>query len=175
MYRTRNAACLEGYRGFESHPLRHRRSLSRLSVGTVRIAPENAQLFPPKRTRSLNSEAFSRPTEPAGSLYLRASTSWSPFPACWVIKPCTPNREPRFSSRFGPSLSCAGLVVPGASVGTREEEGNTRLCQSSSRPAEVRRPCALSGQPGSIFFHRPRRGKSNPLKPILRQALRLSL
>ena len=23
MYRTRNAACLEGYRGFESHPLRH--------------------------------------------------------------------------------------------------------------------------------------------------------
>ncbi len=24
MYRTRNAACLEGHRGFESHPLRHR-------------------------------------------------------------------------------------------------------------------------------------------------------
>lgn len=24
MYRTRNAACLHGYRGFESHPLRHR-------------------------------------------------------------------------------------------------------------------------------------------------------
>ncbi len=23
MYRTRNAACLEGHRGFESHPLRH--------------------------------------------------------------------------------------------------------------------------------------------------------
>ena len=54
MYRTRNAACLQGYRGFESHPLRHRlvRQRTRIPVDSARETDAG---------RGLTSGVFVRP------------------------------------------------------------------------------------------------------------------
>ena len=45
MYRTRNAACLEGHRGFESHPLRHRPRAPGSQPPQPLQRPVNADLF----------------------------------------------------------------------------------------------------------------------------------
>ncbi len=81
MYRTRNAACLNGYRGFESHPLRH---------FSPKLGTPIAADFPPEMAESVRSSSSFDPM-------MRTSVSETSTPlgeSAQVIPPIAAPVEP---------------------------------------------------------------------------------